>query len=83
MTSNYSLILFFHSRGKRQKIMIRKLSRNWPYYIKAQRLQQVVRMHQFNIETGEGVVSVAQKLTTVSLLSCSRLHHAHSTSGLP
>lgn len=34
--------------------MIRKLLRNWLYYIKAQHLQQVVRMHW----SGEGALQL-------------------------
>lgn len=72
-----------HSSGKRQKMTIRKLSRNWLCYIKAQHLQRVVRMPWFNTEYREGAPSAAQKLTTVSMLCNYHLCHTYSTSGLP
>lgn len=85
MKHDFKLFIYqvSHSSGKRQKIMIRKLSRNWLCYIKAQHLQRVAKMPWFNIEYREGALSVAQKLTIVSMLCYYHLCHTYSTSDLP
>lgn len=55
MTSNDSSTQFLHYCSMRQKIVIRKLSRNLLYYTKTKHLQQLVMMHQLNTERGEDV----------------------------
>lgn len=52
MTSHYSLIQVPHLCSMKQIIMTRKLSSNWLYYVEKQHLQQLVLMHQLDIDSG-------------------------------
>lgn len=53
MTSHYSLIQVPHLCSMKQIIIVtRKLSSNWLYYVEKQHLQQLVLMHQLDIDSG-------------------------------